>query len=213
MSRSVTGEKDSGSRGGGMCHTDTWCSRWQLCGQMALVTCTNIHKHTHACTLTHKHILYTYSQLVTPWIHTHLKEKKNPIQSTYAQVKQDVHGNKQKTLHRWELDCAALFGKHKQSCVLARDLVFQLKEAGWWCGYGGQIKETPWCMLTLHIPTALLTTCHFPACGAITPPKSPPVLFPLKGNDIQVWTLKDLLCAFRCEAAICQWGLQISLSL
>lgn len=141
MNRSVTGEKDSGGEGqwrgeemgvrwGCMCHADTWCSRWQLCSQMDLVTCVHIRKNAHTCMLTC--ILYTYSQLL-PLCLNQSSSKEMWTQRLLVMV------NRLKTPHG------------------------------------------------MNLPTALFTTCHFPACGAITPPKSLPVLATLKGKDIQVW--------------------------
>lgn len=91
--------RTAAAKGGRMWHTDTWCSRWQLCGQMDLFTCAHTHTHTHTCTLTHKHILCTYSQLLPLCLHTLFFTLPSDYNICTSKHKEDVYMTKQKMLH------------------------------------------------------------------------------------------------------------------
>lgn len=130
-----------------MCHTDTWCSRWQLCGQMDLVTRTHIHKHTHACTLyTQTHTVHIFTITATLPRHTFLHRC---TITTYAR---GSVGRMYMCSAEGNASCKKE-KERKHFVFLGSELALWLKRLGVFTVLVGQIKETPWCMLTLHIPT------------------------------------------------------------
>lgn len=148
---------------------------------MGLVTCTNIHKHTHACTLTAQ----TYCTHILNYCHP---VSKHSLTFLYNQhMRKSARGGCARALLRGN-------HKHKLSLCFVQSICLQTER----CGQAdGEVRVG-----RLRRPHGACLPCTYPlhssppVISLLVEPSplqtSLPVLFALKGNDVQLWTKRPL---------------------